>query len=565
MSEQPGLSRRQLLASAAGLGALWTVAGVVPAAAEEVPPGFPAGVELYRQAYRNWAGEIVVQDVWTCAPASPADVVAVVNWARSVSYRVRAVGYRHGWAPLTIRTGDPAVILVDTTRYLTAVTVLPGSPAAVRAQAGAAMEHLLGRLEVAGYGLTATPAPGDISVGGALAIDGHGTAVPAVGEVRPTGATYGSLSNLVVSLTAVVWDPSTSSYALRTFDRAEPDCAALLTHLGRTFVTEVTLRVRANANLQCVSRVDIDVSELFAAPGSSGRTFARFVDSAGRIETILFAFTTKPWIKTWHVRPTRPLLSRPVSGPYNYTFSDNVPQSVADLTAQIVSGQDYLAPQFGSLQYDVTAAGLITTLSADIWGPSKNVLLYIKPTTIRMHANGYAVLTSRANIQRAVHEFYTFYANRLASYANAGKYPVNGVMEIRATGLDDPSHVGVPGATTPALSAVRPHPDHPEWDVAIWFDVLSLPGTPHLAEFYREIEQFMFTNFAGYGATRVEWSKGWAYTATAPWSEQAVIGAQIPASLSAGGAPSWADAVSILDRLDPHYVFTNPFLTGLLR
>src|SRR5215207_3724317 len=139
MNEQPGLSRRQLLASAAGLGALWTVAGVVPATAEEVPPGFPAGVELYRQAYRNWAGEIVVQDVWTCAPASPADVVAVVNWARSVGYRIRAVGYRHGWAPLTIRTGDPAVILVDTTRHLTAVTVLPGSPAAVRAQAGAAM------------------------------------------------------------------------------------------------------------------------------------------------------------------------------------------------------------------------------------------------------------------------------------------------------------------------------------------------------------------------------------------------------------------------------------------
>lgn len=208
----------------------------------------------------------------------------------------------------------------------------------------------------------------------------------------------------------------------------------------------------------------------------------------------------------------------------------------------------------------MTAAGLVTTLSLDIWGASKNVLLYIKPTTMRMHANGYAVLTNRASIQRAVHEFHTFYSNRLAAYASVGKYPVNGVMEIRATGLDDPAHVGVLGATTPALSAVRPRPDHPEWDVAIWFDVLSLPGTPHLAEFYRELEQFMFTNYAGYGAVRVEWSKGWAYTAAAPWSDAAIVGTTVPNSLR----PGWDEAVSTLDRLDPHKVFTNPFLTGLL-
>lgn len=320
VSGNQDLSRRQLLAGAAGLGALWTAAGRLPAFADATaPPAFPAGVELYRQSYRNWAGEIRVDDVWTCAPATAADVVTVANWARSAGYTLRATGYRHGWSPLTIAAGASQVVLVDTTRYLTAVTVLPGGPAAVRAQAGASMEALLGRLEAFGYGLTATPAPGDLSVGGALAIDGHGTAVPAVGEVRPAGATYGSLSNLVVSLTAVVWDPVASAYVLRTFGRAEADCAVLLTNLGRAFVTEVTLRVRANASLRCVSRVDIPASELFAAPGSSGRTFARFVDSTGRIETILFAFTTRPWIKTWQVSPTRPWLSRQVNGPYNRT------------------------------------------------------------------------------------------------------------------------------------------------------------------------------------------------------------------------------------------------------
>ncbi|GAA3290933.1 hypothetical protein GCM10020295_06490 [Streptomyces cinereospinus] len=49
----------------------------------------------------------------------------------------------------------------------------------------------------------------------------------------------------------------------------------------------------------------------------------------------------------------------------------------------------------GALQYDVAALGLVTTASGDIWGPSKNTLLYLRPATLRVHANGYAVLTSR--------------------------------------------------------------------------------------------------------------------------------------------------------------------------
>ncbi|EPJ42230.1 hypothetical protein STAFG_0697 [Streptomyces afghaniensis 772] len=95
------------------------------------------------------------------------------------------------------------------------------------------MEAMLTFLEEHGLGVTATPAPGVLTLGGALAIDAHGTAVPARGERRPQGHTYGSLSNLILSLTAVVWDSRAGAYALRTFHRDKGDCAALLTHLGR--------------------------------------------------------------------------------------------------------------------------------------------------------------------------------------------------------------------------------------------------------------------------------------------------------------------------------------------
>ena len=90
-----------------------------------------------------------------------------------------------------------------------------GSPSTVTAQTGVTMDVLLQDLENAGLGLTAHPAPGDITIGGVLAIDGHGTAIPAQGESIIPGHTYGSVSNLILSLTAVVWSSAQSQYVLQ--------------------------------------------------------------------------------------------------------------------------------------------------------------------------------------------------------------------------------------------------------------------------------------------------------------------------------------------------------------
>ncbi|MDG9710753.1 cholesterol oxidase substrate-binding domain-containing protein [Streptomyces sp. DH10] len=556
-------SRRSFFLTAA---ALAVVPGLPadPAAAAAELPDFPADVALYRSAYRNWVGEITADGLWACAPGSPGQVVDVVNWAWRHGWRVRARGASHGWSPLTVTEGTPSgapVLLVDTAPHLTGLAL--DSPAAVRAGTGATMEALLTFLEEHGLGVTATPAPGVLTVGGALAIDAHGTAVPARGERRIPGHTYGSLSNLILSLTAVVWDSRSGAYALRTFHRDEVDSAALLTHLGRSLVTEVVLRVGANTNLRCVSRTDIPAGDLFAAPGSgSGRTFASFLEEAGRVEAIWFAFTEHPWLKVWSVSPTRPLPSRHVTRPYNYPFSDNVPTPVAELVGRMTSQAAwYLAPVLGTAQYDAAALGLVATLSGDIWGPSKNTLLYLKPTTLRVHANGYAVLTSRDRVQKVVSEFAAFYRERLTAYAARGSFPVNGSVEIRVTGLDDPGDSGVAGARPPLLSALRPRADHPEWDTAVWLDILTLPGTPDAEAFLREVERFLLRTYDGGSAlTRVEWSKGWAYTDDGVWSDEEVLGSVVPAAV---GPAEWAEADAVLDRLDPHRVYGNAFLDRL--
>ncbi|MFE6050606.1 cholesterol oxidase substrate-binding domain-containing protein [Kitasatospora sp. NPDC056446] len=615
-----GLTRRQLLGASAALGgAAWVLRATVgPDSAQAgapVPPGLPAGTELYQRVFQNWSGEIRTDQLWTCAPRTPEEVPALADWAHANGWRLRASGYRHTWAPLTVadRTPESArVLLVDTSRHLTALTA--DSPTTVRVQTGATMEALLAHLADRGLGLTACPAPGEITVGGVLAIGGHGTAVPAAGEVRPEGHGYGSVSNQVVRLTAVVLDPGSGRYVLRTFDRSEADSAAFLVHLGRAFLTEVVLRAGADRPLRCVSRLDIPASELFARPGTAPdggllggvlggvlgggqgrgpRTFAEFVERDGRAEAIWFAYTDYPWLKTWSVAPTKPTASLAVDHPYNYPFSDSVPEPVARLAAEIVSGAWGSAPLFGQLQYLVAMVGLTGDLTqvllsggllrgllsgdvlthllagglrSDLWGPSRTLLQYVRPSTLRVTANGYAILARRADLQWVVSEFAAYYRELLATYQARGEFPVNGAVEIRVTGTDDPAQSGVPGARPPLLSALRPRADRPDWDTAVWFDVLAFPGTPGLERFARDLEQWLLRTFDGTRAGfRVEWSKGWAYTADAAWADQDLIGRVIPESLRAGGGPGWDEAVAVLDRHDPHRVFGNPFLDGLLR
>src|SRR5205823_3462848 len=182
-------------------------------------PDFPADVPLAQSPFSNWAGDLTLQNVWTCEPRTPQDVVDVCNWAATHHFHVRARGFMHGWSPLTVTAGmsTDSVLLVDLTRSLKQVSFSPaanGQPPQVRVSTGASMVDLLTHLEqepsgggsAPGYSFPHTPAPGSLTVGGVLAINAHGTAIPTPpADAFPSG--YGSMSNHILEVTAVVTDP----------------------------------------------------------------------------------------------------------------------------------------------------------------------------------------------------------------------------------------------------------------------------------------------------------------------------------------------------------------------
>ncbi len=548
------------------------------------PANFPPTIEVSLQPYLNWSWTINVPLLWTCAPKTTDDVVAVCNWATQAGYQVRARGIMHGWSPLTVTEDTQAfakILLVDFTKYMNQITFLPaenGQPAQAKAQTGATMDQLLTFLELQpggsgaapGYAFAHTPAPGHLTVGGVLAIDAHGTAIPVPGDQLPIS--YGSLSNQILALTAVVTDPSSSTpnaYTVRTFTRGESDMTALLTHAGRALIVDATLQLVDNYNLRCQSFTNIPNTTLFAQPSATppAQSLGAYLSASGRVEVIWYPFTNTSWLKVWTNAPKQPSGSTVVNAPYNYAFSDNLPDWVTVLIKLIAQGAGNLTPKLGEFMIGFTQLAIGLSGVSDIWGPSKNTLLYVKDTTLRVTANGYAIHMKRGDAQRAVYEFTNKFTELLTAYQSKNQYPVNAPLEIRVTALDAPDQVAAKNAGRPIISALAQGSDDVAngWDVAVWFDVLTLPGTPASDDFYTTLETWIYQNYSGtYAKVLPEWSKGWAYSSSGAWTNATVL-QSIREGMTTGRAAGddWDAEVAILAKYDAAGLFTNSLLDTL--
>ena len=154
-----------------------------------------------------------------------------------------------------------------------------------------------------------------------------------------------------------------------------------------------------------------------------------FLETTGRVEVLWYPLSDKVWLKVWTVTKTKPHASTPVELSYNYPFSHNLSKFQGLLLKTIIQLWPSLTPRFSRMCTDVIAAHLLRSAS-DLWGPSKNSLLYAKETTTRLTVSGYAVHIRRSEIQEAVHDFTAKVSALLKAYASNSKWPINGPIEI---------------------------------------------------------------------------------------------------------------------------------------
>lgn len=106
-------------------------------------------------------------------------------------------------------------------------------------------------------------------------------------------------------------------------------------------------------------------------------------------------------------------------------------------------------------------------------------------------------------------------------------------------------------------------PDSPEWDAALWLDILTVAGTRYSNKFFSDREAWIFTHYTGdYAQARVEWSKGWVYRDTGAWANTGVLETTVPNSLRIGQscADNWDAAVAVLSKYDLGRIYTSPLL-----
>jgi hypothetical protein len=463
------------------------------------------------------------------------------------------------------------VVLVDTTGLKGAPEFHPGPYPAATFGIGTTVEEATAFLETLdnegrgaapGFTFQNMTAPGKLTLGGVLAVGAHGTGVKWKVEEPDLN---GCLSNLVLWFEAVVTDPESpdpEAYVIKRFERNHPDASAFLVHLGRAFLTRVCLRVVPNFYLQVDNRYP-GAETLFEAPTTapSPESISALLNDFGRVEVTWFPFTDRPWVKTWRLQHER--IDAQVPGPYNYPWQ-NIGLFVNNLLKWILFAVPWLTPWFGQLM--LSTAERFAPKGAVLNGKSRDLLLYVEADTLRVDEFSWSLQLRRDQVQDVAHALFARFSEMRERYRLRDSYPVNGPIHIRFNTMDHQDELGVPGARPPALSACRSvRPDDPELDTVLWFSLLTLPGTPHSIEFFREFETWMLGRWGrrDHNVMRPEWSKSWAFGKQGAWTNRRILETTIPRQLNQP-EPVFEQTRRTLQAYDKHHLFTNRFLDVLL-
>ena len=571
------------------------------------PQEWPPAVEVCRGAFENWSKEIKAGDVLIASPKTVDECVAICDWARAHQHKVRPSGTRYSWSPLTVdnNPNEPlkGTVLVDMTKYLNAVTSVDVANKNFTVQAGATFATVFERLAEDKLSLGSAVGTGKMCIGGAFAAGARGWACkPSAQHAAATevpGTVYGTMTNSVLSLKAVVWDGET--FAVREFTRSNPEDALVFIAVGRMLVVEYTVRAVDDYNMRMISVTDISPSTMFSPPNEDGsskaNSFADIVDRYGRISALFVPYTDFVWTRYSMYCPVRPDGSTGITGPYNYPFQDalqpwmnpfikqvigvpdesllerladaiedpfthgtrgflgkvgaawsNAVNEIRSITGLQAMGES-LTPYWARLQSVAMEEGNKLANTQDLWGPSRWQLQYVN-SEMNFSTWGISIAMRRDQMQFAAAMFFNTLQEQLTAFKSRGKFPVNLTVELRASGLDDGRDVGM--ATSLPLSPLFKDDKKPALDCAIIIDVVCLAGTKSFPEFAKAMMTQLREQLTDM-RIMCEWSKPFAFSNGAPWDDEEEL-RNIRQSL-----PLWDAVRDRFAQLDPDEMFVDGF------
>lgn len=527
------------------------------------PVGFPEEtIILRKESFCNWALDVQAPSIWVAYPQmGESDLPDIANWAAANGYTVRPRGRSHNWSPLAVMNGGDVrkVIFVDTSCLNQKVFNPDNAKPSVTVGTGVLVEEMISFLQQQtdapdGYSFINMTGPGALTIGGILTIGAHGTSIDAPGV--DTMGLGGCLSNLVERFTAVVY--FSGKYRLREFYRDNTEAGAFLVHLGRAFITEVTLRVVPNYYLQ-VENVFPQKEELFqrADEPPKNNSLQSLAAGYGRLEVIWFPYTDTPWVKVWKQVSKQNAVGEKINAPYAYKFANGVRRNFSNFIKKLYRDFPRQTGSYLNSALNIVKISERGKPGHKMHGLSGNLLLYVKDSTLRVTSWGYAVHIKRSEIQESANLFYEKFTALLTEYNMQDKYPVNSAVEIRYTTVDRTDTLDITGAEPPWLSATTPVST--DYDTVFWVDVLSFPGTVHMCEFFKEMEEWVYTTWRE--RARPEWSKGWAYTNDSAYSNPEVLQNRLRNELY----PKFVAACDVFNKYDPQKVFISEFLEKFLK
>jgi hypothetical protein len=526
---------------------------------------FPRRIPVYAARIENFDGNNAADSVWHAIPWTKHDLVEIAAWAVEHRYAMRPLGNNHSWSPMQVG-GDEArrVILVDLKRLRT--QEIGDDRKTARFSASLTIEEASRFLDRSGYALPISTAAGEVTLGGVLAVGGHGS-----GVATGPGATFG---HRVQSVEVLATREGNPTYQLVEFTRTDdPDFMSALTlALGSILIVEITVSIERAKVFESRTESVRMRRYLGVSPGVTGLLRWPFPSlSRSRLAKDLAGEAPKlelMWIphqgvirgvqgmrmirRGWKVAEHVPLELAAENEPYRDRL---VNWAAHDTDVAVRNALRASQPELGRRVAGDRMQTMLwaSTVRADDTATQLSCQLYSSRFILRFHAASWCLIVRREAVGRALHRA----ASELMKRQQKGSMSLDGPVEVRITQTDPDED------DTVALSPARtPRGVDPNDVYAVWFNILTDLGDDQAGWILHDFERWLLERApgddSGIVAVRPEWSKGAAYDAQGrPWRDERAL-TSFRREFEAYDRYDWKQTKRRLDTLDASHLFRSP-------